>query len=190
MPLPFIIAGVAVGALLLHGEKKSHLKNQDSNRHIHPNDAMGREPSEILPSPKLAQLVPGSIVCCEVYEAFVHTGIVIDRNTIVELHGNGLVRAISPQRLLSKRSGKHIFIACDQAAEPFVIDSSIENAVSDIYTYQEYDLFKSNCYRHTWRWLSGEDRVIKSFKEFNRLLSGLTKQPIYWDKLSNHSLRN
>jgi len=184
MPLPFIVAGAALGALLLHDHEKEHLKRQDRTRHAPINDVMGREPSDIHPSTRYTSMVPGSIVCCEVFEAFMHTGIVIDDNTIVELHGNGLIRAVSPQRFLAKRSGKHLFIACDQASNPLVIAQCDDNAASEVFSYYEYDLFESNCYRHTWRWLSGEDKTIKSFEEFNRLLSTLTKQPIYWDQVS------
>lgn len=184
MPLPFILAGAALGALFLHNQEKSHLKRQDRERHISKSGAMGRDPSELHPSGKYTQMVPGSIVACEVYNAFIHTGIVVDSNTIVELHGNGLVRAISPQRLIAQRSGTHIFIACDQSSNPIVIEESIDKAASDIFSYHEYELFNANCYRHTWRWLCGEDRAIKSFEEFNRLLSVLAKQPIYWDRVS------
>jgi len=182
MPLPFIIAGAALGALFLHDQQKDLLKVQDRHRHLKASGAMGREPSEIFPSTKAAKLVPGTIVCCEVFEAFIHTGIVVDDNTIVELHGNGLIRAISRQRFLDDRSGQQLFIACDVDAKPLLIESSIERAANDVFTHHEYDLFKANCYRHTWRWLSGEDKAIKSFEDFNRLLSDLAKQPIYWDR--------
>lgn len=184
MPLPFIIAGAAIGALLVHDNEKKHLKRQDASRHILSDGPMGREPSEIHPSEATTHMVAGSIVCCEVYEAFIHTGIVVDRDTIVELHGNGLIRAISAKRFLQKRSGKHIFIACDNQGKPLIVDSAIEHAAADVFNFYEYDLFTSNCYRHTWRWLAGEDRAIKSFESFNRLLSSLVNQPIYWDRVS------
>jgi len=182
MPLPFIIAGAALGALFLHDQQKDQLKDQDRHRHLKAKGAMGREPSDILPSAKTAKLVPGTIVCCEVFEAFIHTGIVVDDNSIVELHGNGLIRVISRQRFLDDRSGQQLFIACDVNANPLVIEPSIDRAANDVFTYHEYDLFKANCYRHTWRWLSGEDKAIKSFDDFNRLLSDLAQQPIYWDR--------
>jgi len=184
MPLPFIIAGAALSALYVHDKEKDHLKSQDQTRHQPQSEPMGREPSEILPSTKSAVMVPGAIVCCEVFQAFIHTGIVVDDNTIVELHGNGLIRAISPQRFLENRSGKHLFIACDKASNPILIDEVQDNAARDVFNFYQYDVFDSNCYRHTWRWLSGEDTAIKSFEDFNRLLSQLTKQPIYWDCVS------
>ena len=183
MAFPLLLAGAALGALFLHGDQKEHLAAQDRSRHLPTTGPMGREPSEILPSSHHAKLVPGAIVCCEIYEAFIHTGLVIDDNTIVELHGNGLIRAISPQRFLKARSGQHIFIACDSHSTPIIVNASTQRAVNDIFTYHEYDLLKGNCYRHTWRWLCGEDKAIESFEEFNRLLSGFTKQPIYWDRV-------
>jgi len=184
MPLPLIVAGAALGALLIHDNEKDHLRRQDRQRHQANNSVIGREPSEILPSSQTAVMTPGSIVCCEVFHAFIHTGIVVDDDTIVELHGNGLIRAISPQRFLANRSGKHIFIACDKDSSPIIIDQVDERAAQDVFNFYSYNVLESNCYRHTWRWLSGEDRAIESFEEFNRLLSGFIKQPIYWDRAS------
>lgn len=181
MPLPLLLAGAALGALFVHDKEKQHLARQDQNRYLKSHDVMGREPSEILPSERYAELVPGAIVCCEVFEAFIHTGIVIDQHTIVELHGNGLIRAISPQRFLAQRSGEHIFIACDQQGDPLVVEAATNRAAGDVYTHYAYDLFNANCYRHTWRWLTGEDKGIGSFEDFNRLFSKLHNQPIYWD---------
>ncbi|MDP2559542.1 hypothetical protein [Psychrobium sp. 1_MG-2023] len=182
MPLPLILLGTALSSVALYSEQKSHLRKQDRQRFRPNNHDMGREPSELLPSKHLVRVMPGSVVCCEVYQAFQHTGIVVDDDTIIELHGSGLIRAVSFKRFLHGRSGKNIFIACDRRAQPIVVNQAIGAAVNDIFTFHRYDLFTANCYRHTWRWLTGLDREISSFEQFNRLLSAQAKQPIYWDR--------
>ncbi len=182
MPLPLLIIGAAVGSLLLHEDQKEHLKDQDENRHKKIDHHMGREPSEILPSKFQRKLQPGAIVCCEVFEAFIHTGIVVDDDTIVELHGSGLIRAISKKRFLEGRSGKHIFVACDQEGKTIQLPSAEQRAAEDIFTFHEYDLLQANCYFHTWRWLTGEDTPIDSFSTFNKQLSRLTNAAVYWDQ--------
>lgn len=180
MPLPLLLVGAAVGALLAHDKQKDFLKAQDIARRNNQQVA-GREPSEILPSPIFSSMVIGSIVCCEVYEAFIHTAVVVDENTIVELHGSGLIRAVSKARFLNDRSGKHIFIACDSAGHPYTFSRIEESASADVFNLYDYDLFKGNCYRHTWRWLTGEDIVIESFGDFNKKLSNKLNKEIYWD---------
>ncbi|MGB1299228.1 MAG: hypothetical protein ACPG8A_13175 [Psychrobium sp.] len=181
MPLPVLLAGAVVGAVLAHDNQKSYLREIDYDRYNPLKPDTGREPSEVLPSAKKVEMVPGSIVCCEVYEAFIHTGVVIDDNTIVELHGSGLIRAVSKNRFLADRSGSHIFIACDRQAQPLVFSLMSESASQDIFNFYDYDLLKANCYRHTWRWLTGEDIAIERFKEFNKKLSQKAGGEIYWD---------
>lgn len=181
MPLPVILAGAVVGAVFAHDNQKSFLRSLDSDRRNPLRPDLGREPSEVLPSPKHVALVPGSIVCCEVYEAFIHTGVVIDDETIVELHGSGLIRAVSKKRFLADRSGSHIFAACDRQGIPLTFSRMMDSASQDIFNFYNYDLLKANCYRHTWRWLTGEDIAIERFTEFNKKLSQKTGSEIYWD---------
>jgi len=181
MPLPLLLVGAAVGSLLAHDNHKNYLAAQDRDRFLASKTNAGREPSEILPSPRTTVLVPGSLVCCEVYEAFIHTGVVVDDNTIVELHGSGLIRAVSKERFLQHRSGKNIFIACDHSGAPFIFDSIDQLASKDVFNFYEYNLLSSNCYRHTWRWLSGIDLAIESFSDFNGKLTSKLGAEIYWD---------
>lgn len=181
MPLPVLLAGAVVGAVLAHDNHKSFLRQLDNDRDNSLKLDTGREPSELLPSPKNVTMIPGTIVCCEVFEAFIHTGVVIDDNTIVELHGSGLIRAISKKRFLDERSGQHIFAACDRLGRPLVFSLIQELASQDIFNYYEYHLLNANCYRHTWRWLTGEDITIERFKEFNQKLSQKAGSEVYWD---------
>jgi len=181
MPLPLLLVGAAIGSLLAHDNQKDFLAAQDKDRFITSKTDTGREPSEILPSPKKTALVPGSLVCCEVYEAFIHTGVVVDDNTIVELHGSGLIRAVSKERFLQQRSGKNIFIACDRSGAPLIFNSIDQLATQDVFNFYEYNLLTSNCYRHTWRWLTGIDIAIESFGDFNGKLTSKLGEEIYWD---------
>lgn len=180
MSLPLLLVGAAVGSLFAHDKQKDFLKAQDNSRR-HNNSPTGRDPSEILPSPLSSPMVVGAVVCCEVYEAFLHTAVVIDVNTIVELHGSGLIRAVSKDRFLRERSGKNIFIACDLRGKPHTFSDIESLASADIYNFYEYDLLKSNCYRHTWKWLCGEDASIENFSDFNHKLSCKLNEKIYWD---------
>lgn len=181
MPLPLLLIGTAVGALLAHDNQKIYLKKLDEDRLVLSKPTVGREPSEILPSSMSTNLIAGTIVCCEVFEAFIHTGVVVDNNTIIELHGSGLIRAVSKERFLKQRSGKHIFIACDRSGAPFNFSLIESLAPQDVFNFYEYDLLKVNCYRHTWRWLCGVDVVVESFTDFNDKLSTKLNEKIYWD---------
>jgi len=181
MPLPILLAGAVVGAVLAHDNQKSFLRQLDNDRKDGLQSDTGREPSELLPSPKTIKMVPGTVVCCEVYEAFIHTAVVIDNDTIIELHGSGLIRAISKKRFLDERSGQHIFSACDRYGQPLVFSLIEDLASKDIFNFYDYHLLHANCYRHTWRWLTGEDIAIERFQEFNEKLAQKAGSKIYWD---------
>lgn len=181
MPLPLLLVGAAVGVLFAQDKHKDYLEQLDIDRKILSKSTVGREPSEILPSPMVTELIAGTVVCCEVFETFIHTGVVVDNNTIVELHGSGLIRAVSKKRFLEQRSGKNIFIACNRSGTPLNFNLIESLAPKDIFNFYEYELLQSNCYRHTWRWLSGEDVVIVSFSDFNNKLSNKYSEVIFWD---------
>ena len=186
MALPLLLIASAFGGLYLSDQHKKALIQQDANRGLPldtstAKETIGRWPSDAYPSSLSVTPVPGSIVCCSVYQAFDHTGVVIDEDTIVELHGSGLVRAVSPKRFLSDRSGRHIFIACNQLAEPFVFSKAVWQGAQEVFNFYDYHVFKQNCYRHTWLCLTECDQQIDSFEGFNQLLSDTVQAPIYWD---------
>ena len=98
MALPLLLIASAFGGLYLSDQHKKALIQQDANRGLPldtstAKETIGRWPSDAYPSSLSVTPVPGSIVCCSVYQAFDHTGVIIDEDTIVELHGSGLVRA-------------------------------------------------------------------------------------------------
>ncbi len=189
MPLPLFVIGASIfsGLALIDSYKKS-LHKQDINRSINDfkqsDKIIGREPSELLPSAMSHVLMPGAIVCCHVYGAIEHTGIVIEDNLIVELHGDGLVKAVSEKRFLNNRSGSHLFIACDQQGVAFNYPVASNRACNEIFQFYDYNLLSQNCYSHTWFCLSGKREKITNFSEFNKKLFSLTAHKIHWDRVS------
>lgn len=183
MPLP-ILLGVSVAAVFANALYRSELAKQDEQRTlgVKTGSAIGRYPCDHFPSEY--QVVPaiGSVVCCGVYNGFIHTGLVIDDNLVLELHGSGLSRAVSFKRFLQDRSGKHIFIATDKLANPMAFDLDTSRIAGQLFAYHNYHVSKRNCYSHTWFCITGQMRPFASFEIFNNVLSNMLKQSIYWDR--------
>lgn len=192
MPLPLLLLGAAtfVGAAVAVSKANEHHRHKERLRmslddvepHVGDKDGAQKMPSEVLTSDIQVKPVPGCLVCCSVYSAFDHTGIWLDDDTIVELHGSGLIKAISSQRFLNNRSGNAIFVACDSKGTPLVVDGTIERAADQVFNYREYDVLKNNCYRFSWYCLTGEEQIISSFDKFNNALAKLHGKKIYWDQ--------
>lgn len=196
MPLPLLWIGAGlVGAALTtdhlcdKAQQITDDEERDRLRGIEPEPyRLGENnttklPSDILTSTMSAKPVPGSVVCCSVFSAFDHTGIWVDDGLIVELHGTGLIKGVSVKRFLEDRSGSNVFIACDSLGEPLVIGDAVSRASDELMNYWAYDVFDNNCYRFTWQCISGENRVVKDFPQFNDLLAKLHEKKVYWDKL-------
>ncbi len=92
------------------------------------------------------QPIPGSIVCCDIYGVFTHTGIWLN-GSVVELAGNGLVRNISPERFLQQRSGSQIFVMGSDSGEVLACEHAAAQAHSQIFEYLPYDVITNNCNR-------------------------------------------
>lgn len=94
------------------------------------------------------QLTPinGSVVCCHIFGAFMHTGIWVNGG-IVELAGSGLVRSVSPTRFLHNRTGEQIFTMGDDRANILSSDLAAVNAQQRIFEYVNYDVIANNCNR-------------------------------------------
>jgi hypothetical protein len=190
MPLPLILLGAGlVGAAITAGHLKEKAKANESKRltlgdlQCHDEDKNGavKWPSEISTSTVTVKPIPGSIVCCSVFSAFDHTGIWMQNNMIVELHGTGLIKAVSPQRFLNNRSGNTLFVACDSLAKPLLVEGTVQRASEQIYNYWDYDMLKNNCHRFSWLCVTGEDKKISSFTEFNNALAKHHQRKVYWD---------
>ena len=123
--------------------------------------------------------INGAIVTCDVYGFFEHTGIWVDGN-ILELKGNGLIRGISPNRFLQERSGDNIYIACDDKDQPLIQAETAERAVSQLFSYSEYDVIKNNCHKFVWQCVSGEDFQLTRFSELNQKIAQHFTTTVNW----------
>ena len=171
MPLPLVWLGAGVAAL--YAGSKLAREHQKYKGHI--NHFPGECHHSVKP-------VNGAIVCCGIYELFQHTGIWVD-NEIIELKGNGLVRAISPQRFIDDRSGNRIYVACDESLQPLVSDNCAERATSRIFEFQEYDLIDNNCHRFTLQCALGRDLEATRFADLNESLNSNFNTRIHWQPI-------
>lgn len=127
--------------------------------------------------------INGAVVCCEIYGVLDHTGIWLD-DGIVELSGNGLVRAISPQRFLDERSGNTIYVACDSKSNVLVQPDAAERTVAQIYSYRNYDVMTNNCHHFVWEMHSGQQTKVGRFGQLNEALHYLHGDAISWHPIS------
>ncbi len=176
MPLPLLWLGAGIAAAYAGSQLAREKQKSDGHIRHFP----GEHQSEVTP-------LDGSVVCCGIYELFQHTGIWLDGN-IVELRGNGLIRAISPSRFLADCSGNRIFVACNDSLAPLVAPDSVGNALKRLYTYSEYDLVSNNCHRFAFECVSGHCRRITRFAELNAALKAQFQTPIHWQPV-RQSLR-
>jgi hypothetical protein len=167
MPVPLLWFGAGAIALLA-GAKYSNDKVLDKSVSGLP----GKSDVKVAP-------INGAIVTCGVYGLFEHTGIWVDGD-ILELKGNGLIRGISPNRFLQERSGDNIYIACDDNVVPLIQVDTADRAISQLFSYSEYDVIKNNCHKFVWRCISGEDIPLTRFSELNQKMAELFSTTIYW----------
>ena len=190
MALPLLwLGGAAIGALVVADERNKRKALQVERRlgraPVEPNE---KQASPLTPSVwhssdvKVAPM-PGSIVCCFVFGVIEHTGIWLGDDSLVELHGSGLVRPISSKRFLAGRTGSRIFQACDHQHHPLIADKALARATASIYQYRDYDLFDNNCHRYVWSCMTGEEVAISSFDKLNKQLASYFNQAIYWDEI-------
>ncbi|GAB3016227.1 C40 family peptidase [Bowmanella dokdonensis] len=166
MALPLIWLGLGIGALVA-GQKLDKSRHRNHVQHF---------PGEI--SHPVAPL-NGSVVCCGIYGVFDHSGIWLEGN-IIERAGNGLVRAISPERFLARRSGERIFVLCDEAGEPLGNEQAAQRAAGQIFQYADYHLLRNNCHQFVWSCLGHHREPVVLFSELNRLLAGHYQTRLSW----------
>lgn len=123
--------------------------------------------------------VDGAIVCCGVYGVLDHTGIWLE-DCVIELNGDGLVRAVSPQRFLRNRSGDTIYIACDSDNLPISSAKVAENAAAKLFQYSNYHLLNNNCHRFVLSCMGFEQLKTVRFTDLNQLLSSTFMTSIHW----------
>lgn len=132
---------------------------------------------------KLSQVPAGAVVVCEIFHLFEHTGIYIGEGEIVELQGTGLVRSVSINRFFDNRSGNHLLAACNRAGEVITSQDCAQRAVSQIFTYQPYDLLTNNCHRFTQACVSGRSLPITSFFDLKTELGHFWRTEVLWQQV-------
>lgn len=125
--------------------------------------------------------VDGAIVSCGIFGVFEHTAIWLDGD-IIELKGNGLIRAISPARFVAQRSGELISVACNEKGEPLVAAQAVMRAVTQLYQYSEYDVFKNNCHRFVWQCISGNNEPLTRFSDLHKRLEKHFHCQVNWPR--------
>lgn len=170
MAFPLVWLGAAALSL--------YAGNKINEQHLKNTKVVGGFPGEsnfnIQPS-------NGAIVCCGIYGAFDHTGIYVD-GKIIELNGNGLVRAVSPERFIENRSGELISIACDSEYNALTVSSAVDYCLEHLFSYRDYDVFSNNCHRFVAEAVVGRSIEITSFSQLNELLSTYFNKTIYWHR--------
>ncbi|WP_371185877.1 hypothetical protein [Thalassotalea maritima] len=193
MPLPLLWAGAAILGVATIKKLSDDRQNHDGLRHAldtthtrdrldHHDSGVAKFPGEVFVNEMPATVRPGALVCCGLGNVLDHTGILIDDDIIVELHGSGLIKAISAERFLHERSGQDIFVACDSHGEALADELTAERASQQIYQYQSYHLIRNNCHRFAWQCISGFKDDVTTFYELNKRLSKRFDRKIYWDK--------
>jgi hypothetical protein len=191
MALPLIWLGAGALGLLAANAYQKELLTKDRERQGYSpkklsenelsRNAVGKYPSEYFDTEIKVKPVAGSIVCCTLAGVLEHTGIYIGDDTIIELHGDGLVKGVSKQRFIENRSGSKVFVSCDRQARPLFSDDIATRACTQIYQYHEYDLLKNNCHNFVWQCCAKQSATITTFNQLNKRLASYFKQRIYWD---------
>lgn len=168
MPAPLVWLGAAALSL--------YASNKLNTAHLRQQNIISRMPGKCTDA---VMPVDGSIVTCDIFEVFEHTGIWINGN-IYELNGNGMVRCVSPKRFLDNRSGDQIYVACDIQDNPLVEPLAIERARSQLFSLYDYHVLRQNCHKFVAEMIAGSAQDITSFSDLNTFLSEHFNGPIDW----------
>jgi hypothetical protein len=140
-----------------------------------------------LPGESSKRVVPrnGAIVTCGIYGILDHTGIWVNGN-IFELSGRGLIRSISYDRFLEHRSGKKIYVACNERFIPLAGEEVAQRCIDNLYQLRKYHLIDNNCHQFVLEMLTGasEKTKITSFSELNEALSAFFLTNINWHEVN------
>lgn len=166
MPIPLVWLGIGIGALV--ASDQWHKTRHRSRVQYYPGE------TDIPVQPQ-----NGAVVCCGIYGAFDHSGIWVD-GMIIERAGNGLVRAISPAKFIARRSGRQIFVACDEQGEVLAGENVAERAAEQIYQFAGYHLLKNNCHQFVSLCIDATPRTVTFFSDLNQLLAHQYQSRISW----------
>ncbi|TKB50644.1 hypothetical protein FCL40_05710 [Ferrimonas sediminicola] len=181
MAIPWILAALAGGLAAADYKRGRDRARRRRYHELSPDPRLKLRPSEWDEGKARVDPRPGSLVACHVYGAVEHVGLWVAPDQIIELHGSGLVRLVSPRRFVQGRTGRKLFVCVDRHHRPLTVVASVERAARCLYQHRNYDLFRDNCYRFVWYCLTGEQRRFDSFGGLNRALAGLHGCDLYWD---------
>ena len=168
MPVPLLWLGAACLGV--------YASNKANNAYLKSSKTVGKLPGESL---KRVHPRNGSIVTCGIFGVLDHTGVWVDGN-IYELSGEGLIRAVSPERFLANRSGDKIYVACDEQYTPLALPEVTQRCNNNLFELRDYHLINNNCHQFVLEMLTGERVKITSFSELNEALSALYLTSINW----------
>lgn len=187
MALPLIAFATVIGTALANENAKKYYRELDSRRSLDDHDLdfarTVKMPSSYCNGNYSNEPAMGSVVCCEVFNAFDHTGVWIDRDTIIEFSNSGLVKAVSAERFLKQRSGNHIYVANDKKGQSIQFEGLADRAVRRVFTYNEYDLAENNCHNFVYQCITNSDDKITLFSSLTKAISNLSGSQVYWDKV-------
>lgn len=192
MPLPLLWLGAAASALavkvvaddrkLQQGKRLKNYRALTLADLEHSQSPIATYPTDMFFTEQQVKPAVGAIVCCGIGGVLEHSGIWIGDNTIIEVDGNGLVRALSPQRFTHTRSGKGIFIACDSLGTPLASELAAEKAIEQLFQVIDYHLFDNNCHQFIWQCFQTNAQAITTFKALSINIAQLFDRVIYWDR--------
>ncbi len=176
MALPLLWLGAAAASAWLGNEIAKEVSSREGRVDIFP----GGSSVPVRP-------INGTVVCCGIYNMWMHTGIWVDDH-VIELAGSGLIRAVSPLRFLAGRSGEQIFIACDGSRQPVYSEIAEQRAASRLYQYVSYDLIDNNCHQFVAECLGKPDEKIIRFGQLNAFLAKTYGKGINWFPLKQGAI--
>lgn len=118
------------------------------------------------------QLVPGSIVACDLAGSWDHIGIYIGRNRIVERNGNGEIKKVSISEFMDSsvvRTGVSLFIACSNG-KPISSPEISRRAKAIIGRESGYCLITNNCHKLAAFCATGVRHDITTFNSLSSVL--------------------
>lgn len=192
MPLPILWLSAAAVSVLTVNELAKERKSKQAERWFKTVETFNKtnknegSPTVIYPTDiftTIQQVEPevGSIVCCAIGGVFEHTGIWVEKNTIIEMDGNGLIKPVSMKRFTEDRTGKNIFVACDSKGTPLALERAAMNAIQQIFTCENYDIISNNCHQFVWQCFAHKGDKLTTFNMLNEKIALFFNRKIYWD---------
>jgi hypothetical protein len=109
--------------------------------------------------------VVGSILHCALFGAD-HTGIYIGNGEIVELQGNGSIRATDVKGFIEGTNAISIYVACNKQHQPLGGIEIASRAEEMLGTNRQYNIIMDNCHQFTTGCITGNFENSNNFFTF------------------------